>query len=63
MIPPSDFPDIKSIEAIKSNASLTNDGKVSDKVKALREAIANGTYQVNAQAIAKRMVESGVLDG
>lgn len=39
-----------------------NTKSVSDKVQRLREQIANGTYRINTQKIAERIVQSGVLD-
>ncbi|MFD1678246.1 flagellar biosynthesis anti-sigma factor FlgM [Alicyclobacillus fodiniaquatilis] len=50
-----------------SKASTVNNidntsGNVSDKVKQLRDSIANGTYQVNTQKIAQNIVKSGVLN-
>ncbi len=64
MIPPSnDFSDIQRPEATKPTVVTGGDNeKVSDKVKRLRESIANGTYQINTRAIAQKMVDSGILD-
>lgn len=61
MLPPNDFPDISKVNGVKNSSPTTDTGKVSDKVKALREAIANGSYQINTKSIAERMVQSGVL--
>ena len=50
----------KPNEAKQSDSG--NAKSVSDKVQRLREQIANGTYRVNTQKIAERIVQSGVLD-
>lgn len=60
MIPPSDLPEINKVDTTSSSKSSNEN--VSEKVKALRESIANGTYQVNTKAIAQAIVKSGVLE-
>ncbi|MCF8567753.1 flagellar biosynthesis anti-sigma factor FlgM [Alicyclobacillus tolerans] len=58
---PNDFPDLSKSSPIKPSRPFSQENS-SEKVKRLREAIASGTYQINTQKIAERIVESGALD-
>lgn len=61
MIPPSDLPKVNKLHSVQNNSAKSDNAEMSSKVKDLRGAIANGTYQINTKVIAERIVQSGIL--
>lgn len=60
-IPPSgDFSKVNGITPSKSSGG--NKGAQNEKIQRLREAINNGSYQVNVGKIASKIVDSGILN-